>query len=49
MNVFGMFDGGESVPLAGEEKTTLKDDPDTSYLPPTGKVIIFFCVVKFNK
>ncbi|XP_024913641.1 collagen alpha-1(XII) chain isoform X1 [Cynoglossus semilaevis] len=35
VNVFGMFDGGESVPLAGEEKTTLKDDPDTSYLPPT--------------
>ncbi|KAI3364626.1 hypothetical protein L3Q82_011406, partial [Scortum barcoo] len=26
--VFGMFDGGESLPLAGEEKTTLMDDPD---------------------
>ncbi|XP_076011110.1 collagen alpha-1(XII) chain isoform X2 [Genypterus blacodes] len=26
--VFGMFDGGQSVPLAGEEKTTLSDDPD---------------------
>ncbi|ROL43009.1 Collagen alpha-1(XII) chain [Anabarilius grahami] len=25
--VFGMFDGGESVPLAGEEKTTLSDAP----------------------
>ncbi|XP_073783716.1 collagen alpha-1(XII) chain isoform X3 [Danio rerio] len=25
VNVFGMFDGGESMPLAGEEKTTLSD------------------------
>lgn len=25
--VFGMFDGGESMPLAGEEKTTLSDAP----------------------
>ncbi|KAK2855870.1 hypothetical protein Q5P01_004605 [Channa striata] len=29
--VFGMFDGGESLPLAGEEMTTLMDDPE---LPP---------------
>ncbi|XP_049446985.1 collagen alpha-1(XII) chain isoform X1 [Epinephelus fuscoguttatus] len=29
--VFGMFDGGESLPLAGEEETTLMDAPD----PPT--------------
>ncbi|KAL7379726.1 hypothetical protein ABVT39_004851 [Epinephelus coioides] len=28
VNVFGMFDGGESMPLAGEEKTTLSDAPD---------------------
>ncbi|KAM9340955.1 collagen alpha-1(XII) chain [Symphorus nematophorus] len=28
VNVFGMFDGGESMPLAGEEKTTLSDDPE---------------------
>uniref|UniRef100_A0A4W6E4V4 Collagen alpha-1(XII) chain n=1 Tax=Lates calcarifer TaxID=8187 RepID=A0A4W6E4V4_LATCA len=28
VNVFGMFDGGESMPLAGEEKTTLRDEPD---------------------
>ncbi|XP_034073276.1 LOW QUALITY PROTEIN: collagen alpha-1(XII) chain-like [Gymnodraco acuticeps] len=27
--VSGMFDGGESVPLAGEENTTLMDDPDS--------------------
>uniref|UniRef100_A0A672YMQ8 Collagen type XII alpha 1 chain n=1 Tax=Sphaeramia orbicularis TaxID=375764 RepID=A0A672YMQ8_9TELE len=26
--VFGMFDGGESLPLAGEERTTLSDAPD---------------------
>lgn len=26
--VFGMFDGGESMPLAGEEHTTLMDAPD---------------------
>lgn len=25
--VFGMFDGGQSIPLAGEEKTTLSDAP----------------------
>ncbi|XP_041661141.1 collagen alpha-1(XII) chain isoform X2 [Cheilinus undulatus] len=28
VSVFGMFDGGESVPLAGEENTTLMDAPD---------------------
>ncbi|RXM27373.1 Collagen alpha-1(XII) chain [Acipenser ruthenus] len=27
VSVAGMFDGGESMPLAGEEKTTLSDDP----------------------
>nr|XP_017208134.2 collagen alpha-1(XII) chain isoform X2 [Danio rerio] len=27
--VFGMFDGGQSMPLAGEEKTTLSDAPDS--------------------
>ncbi|XP_071323618.1 collagen alpha-1(XII) chain isoform X2 [Trachinotus anak] len=31
--VFGMFDGGESLPLAGEEKTTLSDAPEP---PPPG-------------
>ncbi|KAM9466860.1 collagen alpha-1(XII) chain isoform 2-T2 [Clarias gariepinus] len=31
VSVFGVFDGGESMPLAGEEKTTLSDDPA---LPP---------------
>ncbi|XP_071397697.1 collagen alpha-1(XII) chain-like, partial [Centroberyx affinis] len=34
--VFGMFDGGESLPLAGEEKTTLiSDEPGPSPLGPT--------------
>ncbi|XP_072554842.1 collagen alpha-1(XII) chain isoform X2 [Paramormyrops kingsleyae] len=28
VSVFGMFDGGESMPLAGQEKTTLSDGPD---------------------
>uniref|UniRef100_A0A3Q3X4W8 Uncharacterized protein n=1 Tax=Mola mola TaxID=94237 RepID=A0A3Q3X4W8_MOLML len=32
--VFGMFDGGQSLPLAGEEKTTLSDAPDPP-LPPS--------------
>uniref|UniRef100_A0A8C1VHI0 Collagen alpha-1(XII) chain n=1 Tax=Cyprinus carpio TaxID=7962 RepID=A0A8C1VHI0_CYPCA len=27
--VFGVFDGGQSMPLAGEEKTTLSDAPDS--------------------
>uniref|UniRef100_A0A3P9D789 Collagen alpha-1(XII) chain n=1 Tax=Maylandia zebra TaxID=106582 RepID=A0A3P9D789_9CICH len=30
--VFGMFDGGESLPLAGEEKTTLKDEPESPHV-----------------
>ncbi|KAK7906744.1 hypothetical protein WMY93_015356 [Mugilogobius chulae] len=30
VSVFGMFDGGESVPLAGEEKTTQSDAPEPS-------------------
>lgn len=32
VNVFGMFEGGESMPLIGEEKTTLADVPDVSVL-----------------
>ncbi|XP_051264917.1 collagen alpha-1(XII) chain isoform X5 [Dicentrarchus labrax] len=31
--VFGMFDGGVSMPLAGEEKTTLSDAPEPPPLP----------------
>ncbi|KAM3603497.1 uncharacterized protein V6R79_023588 [Siganus canaliculatus] len=34
--VFGMFDGGESMPLAGEEKTTLSDAPEPPPLDPSG-------------
>ncbi|KAK1889314.1 Collagen alpha-1(XII) chain [Dissostichus eleginoides] len=33
--VFGMFDGGESVPLAGAENTTLIDDPDSPPVDPS--------------
>ncbi|XP_039980832.1 collagen alpha-1(XII) chain isoform X2 [Xiphias gladius] len=33
--VFGMFDGGESFPLAGEEKTTLSDAPDPPSFGPS--------------
>ncbi|XP_008292859.1 collagen alpha-1(XII) chain-like isoform X2 [Stegastes partitus] len=33
--VFGMFDGGESLPLAGEEKTTLIDDAEPPPLDPS--------------
>lgn len=40
VNVFGMFDGGESMPLAGEEKTTLvADEPDPFPYPASGKVV----------
>lgn len=35
--VFGMFEGGESMPLAGEEKTTLSDDPDPPPPDSSGK------------
>ncbi|XP_017157584.1 collagen alpha-1(XII) chain [Poecilia reticulata] len=33
--VFGMFDGGVSSPLAGEEKTTLMDEPEPLPLDPS--------------
>lgn len=36
VNVFGMFEGGESLPLAGEEKTTLSDGPDLPSFEPSG-------------
>ncbi|XP_030212285.1 collagen alpha-1(XII) chain isoform X2 [Gadus morhua] len=35
VSVFGMFDGGESMPLAGEEKTTLSDAPGPPAYQPT--------------
>ncbi|XP_028294319.1 collagen alpha-1(XII) chain isoform X3 [Gouania willdenowi] len=35
VNVFGIFDGGESMPLAGEEYTTYSDAPDVPlYVDP---------------
>ncbi|XP_068607999.1 collagen alpha-1(XII) chain [Brachionichthys hirsutus] len=33
VSVFGMFDGGQSMPLDGEEKTTLSDEPDITFVP----------------
>lgn len=39
VNVFGMFDGGESLPLAGEEKTTLTDETEPPPYEPSGKVV----------
>uniref|UniRef100_UPI003AAE1D4A collagen alpha-1(XII) chain-like n=1 Tax=Centroberyx gerrardi TaxID=166262 RepID=UPI003AAE1D4A len=33
--VFGVFDGGQSLPLAGEEKTTLSDAPEPPPPDPT--------------
>ncbi|KAF3844687.1 hypothetical protein F7725_007850, partial [Dissostichus mawsoni] len=36
VNVFGMFEGGESMPLAGEEKTTLVDLPTPPPYEATG-------------
>lgn len=35
--VFGMFDGGQSMPLAGEERTTLIDPPEPRPMDPPGK------------
>uniref|UniRef100_A0A4W6EXA2 Collagen type XII alpha 1 chain n=1 Tax=Lates calcarifer TaxID=8187 RepID=A0A4W6EXA2_LATCA len=35
VKVSGMFDGGESLPLAGEERTTLSDGPDPPPLDHT--------------
>lgn len=39
VSVFGMFDGGESMPLAGEEKTTLSDEPEPPPFVASGKVV----------
>lgn len=38
MSVFGVFDGGESMPLAGEEKTTLSDEPSSPPVDAPGSV-----------
>uniref|UniRef100_A0A3Q3B4I5 Collagen alpha-1(XII) chain n=1 Tax=Kryptolebias marmoratus TaxID=37003 RepID=A0A3Q3B4I5_KRYMA len=37
VSVFGMFEGGESMPLAGEENTTYSDDPDGPYFGEPSK------------
>lgn len=35
-----MFDGGESLPLAGEENTTLSDDPELLVDLSAGEVFL---------
>lgn len=48
VSVFGMFEGGESVPLAGEEKTTnVSDAPDPLPYNPSGKayVVNVYCML----
>uniref|UniRef100_A0A8C9ZS57 Collagen alpha-1(XII) chain n=1 Tax=Sander lucioperca TaxID=283035 RepID=A0A8C9ZS57_SANLU len=42
--VFGMFDGGESLPLAGEEKTTLMDAPEPPSCKTTAKADLVLLV-----
>lgn len=44
VSVFGMFDGGESMPLAGEENTTYSDDPDSSPVDVPSKVTQYYIV-----
>ncbi|XP_012693541.2 collagen alpha-1(XII) chain isoform X2 [Clupea harengus] len=34
VSVIGMFEGGQSMPLAGEEKTTLSDSPEVPFYAP---------------
>lgn len=44
VNVSGLFDGGESMPLAGEEHTTLSDEPDDPlYYPGTERSLLPIC------
>lgn len=38
VSVFGVFDGGQSMPLAGEEKTTLSDEPTSPPINAPGSV-----------
>lgn len=53
--VFGMFEGGQSTPLAGEERTTLSDAPDLPFPDSSGKTRTFtklecgrFCRTSFK-
>lgn len=39
--VFGMFDGGQSLPLAGEERTTLIDPSDPPPMDLPGKASLY--------
>lgn len=42
VNVFGMFDGGESLPLVGQEMTTLSDTTVTPFLSSGKKLSSIF-------
>uniref|UniRef100_A0A3B3VGS5 Collagen alpha-1(XII) chain n=1 Tax=Poecilia latipinna TaxID=48699 RepID=A0A3B3VGS5_9TELE len=42
VSVFGMFDGGESVPLAGEENTTYSDAPEPPPYDGPNDIPFFF-------
>uniref|UniRef100_A0AAQ5ZR50 Collagen, type XII, alpha 1a n=1 Tax=Amphiprion ocellaris TaxID=80972 RepID=A0AAQ5ZR50_AMPOC len=44
VSVFGMFEGGESVPLAGEENTTMKDEPDLPLIETNAQADIVLLV-----
>lgn len=41
VSVFGMFEGGQSTPLAGEERTTLTEAPDLPFPDSSGKTRTF--------
>lgn len=45
MAVFGMFDGGQSLPLAGEERTTLIDPPEPPPMDPPGKASLYIILI----
>ncbi|CDQ71588.1 unnamed protein product [Oncorhynchus mykiss] len=48
VTVFGMFDGGHSAALAGEEKTTLSDAPDVPLESWNGKTLQYHNITDYN-
>lgn len=44
VSVLGMFEGGESMPLAGQENTTYSDDPDSPPVDAPSKVTQYYIV-----
>lgn len=45
MAVFGMFDGGQSLPLAGQETTTLTDPTELPPMDPPGKASLYIILI----